>query len=110
MLGPCTPWETRRSTWLLPSDQRGAPAVACRPWRPLEGEPTAKEDLSLCLSLSVSLSLSLTICLSKINLKKKKLEEIMCDVWWAFGSTVRVFGMGCSRFMQWTWVRFLTLL
>ena len=77
MLGPCTPWETRRSTWLLPSDQRGAPAVACRPWRPLEGEPTAKEDLSLCLSLSVSLSLSLSLSLShylpvKNKFKKKK--------------------------------------
>ncbi|XP_062069950.1 zinc finger CCHC domain-containing protein 24 isoform X2 [Lepus europaeus] len=34
-----------------------------QPRRPLEGEPTAKEELSLCLSLSHSLSLSL--CLSK---------------------------------------------
>ena len=62
MLGPCTPWETRISTWLLPSDQRGAPAAARRPGRPLEGEPMAKEDLSLCLSLS----------LSTLPVKKKK--------------------------------------
>ncbi|XP_069912132.1 ankyrin repeat domain-containing protein 26 isoform X2 [Oryctolagus cuniculus] len=42
VLGPCTPWETRRSTWLLPSDQRGAPAAALQPQQPLEGEPTKK--------------------------------------------------------------------
>ncbi|XP_062032299.1 fms-related tyrosine kinase 3 ligand isoform X3 [Lepus europaeus] len=28
VLGPCTPWETRRSTWLLASDQHSAPAAA----------------------------------------------------------------------------------
>nr|XP_051697880.1 leucine-rich repeat-containing protein 37A3-like [Oryctolagus cuniculus] len=49
-------------SWLLPSDQCGAPAAARRPRRPLEGEPTAKEDLSLCLSLS----------LSTLPVKKKK--------------------------------------
>ncbi|XP_069912145.1 ankyrin repeat domain-containing protein 26 isoform X4 [Oryctolagus cuniculus] len=42
VLGPCTPWETRRSTWLLPSDQRGAPAAVHQPQRPLDGEPTKK--------------------------------------------------------------------
>ena len=52
-LGPAPAWETRRGTWLLASDQRGAPAVARRPQWPLEGEPTVKEDLSLCLSLSL---------------------------------------------------------
>uniref|UniRef100_A0A5F9C5D9 RNA-directed DNA polymerase n=1 Tax=Oryctolagus cuniculus TaxID=9986 RepID=A0A5F9C5D9_RABIT len=53
-------------SWLLPSDQRGAPAAACQPRRPLDGEPTAKEDLSLCLSLS----------LSTLPVKKKKKREI----------------------------------
>uniref|UniRef100_A0A5F9CFN7 RNA-directed DNA polymerase n=1 Tax=Oryctolagus cuniculus TaxID=9986 RepID=A0A5F9CFN7_RABIT len=53
VLGPCTPRETRISTWLLPSDQRHVPAAARWPRRTLEGEPTAKEDLSLCLSLTV---------------------------------------------------------
>ncbi|XP_069912095.1 ankyrin repeat domain-containing protein 26 isoform X36 [Oryctolagus cuniculus] len=42
VLGPCTPWETRRSTWLLPSDQHGAPAAVHQPQRPLDGEPTKK--------------------------------------------------------------------
>ena len=67
MLGPCTPWETRRSTWLLPSEQRGVPAAARLPRRPLEGEPAAKEDLSLYLSLSLS-------TLPVKNFKKKKKE------------------------------------
>ncbi|XP_069912016.1 ankyrin repeat domain-containing protein 26 isoform X3 [Oryctolagus cuniculus] len=42
VLGPCTPGETRRSAWLLPSDQHGAPATVRQPRRPLEGEPTKK--------------------------------------------------------------------
>uniref|UniRef100_A0A5F9C0N4 RNA-directed DNA polymerase n=1 Tax=Oryctolagus cuniculus TaxID=9986 RepID=A0A5F9C0N4_RABIT len=54
-------------SWLLPSDQRGAPAAARRPRWPLEGEPTAKEDLSLCLSLSLP-----TLPVKKKKLKKKK--------------------------------------
>uniref|UniRef100_A0A5F9D2Z8 EF-hand domain-containing protein n=1 Tax=Oryctolagus cuniculus TaxID=9986 RepID=A0A5F9D2Z8_RABIT len=68
VLGPCTPWETRRSTWLLPSNQCGVLATACWPRRPLEGEPTAKEDLSLCLSLS----------LSTLPVKKKKKNRVTC--------------------------------
>nr|XP_051698315.1 uncharacterized protein LOC127490196 [Oryctolagus cuniculus] len=53
-LGPAPTWETRISTWLLPSDQRGAPAAVRRPRRPLEGEPTAKgRPFSLSLSLTV---------------------------------------------------------
>ena len=54
-------------SWLLPSDQCGAPAAARRPRRPLEGEPTAKEDLSLCLSLSLS-----TLPVKK---RKKKIQH-----------------------------------
>ncbi|XP_069917824.1 leucine-rich repeat-containing protein 37A3-like [Oryctolagus cuniculus] len=55
-------------SWLLPSDQCGAPAAARRPRRPLEGEPTTKEDLSLCLSLS----------LSTLPVKKKKKKKNTC--------------------------------
>ena len=51
-------------SWLLPSDQHGAPAAARQPQRPLEGEPTEKEDLSLCLCHSA-------FQINKINLKNK---------------------------------------
>uniref|UniRef100_A0A5F9C979 Ubiquitin carboxyl-terminal hydrolase 30 n=1 Tax=Oryctolagus cuniculus TaxID=9986 RepID=A0A5F9C979_RABIT len=52
VLGPCTPWETRKSTCSchLINTVRRPQRDSTR--RPLEGEPTAKEDLSLCVSLS----------------------------------------------------------
>ena len=50
-LGPAPAWETRKSTWLLASDQRDAPAAAHQLQRPFEGEPIVKKDLSLCVSL-----------------------------------------------------------
>uniref|UniRef100_A0A5F9CK44 EGF-like domain-containing protein n=1 Tax=Oryctolagus cuniculus TaxID=9986 RepID=A0A5F9CK44_RABIT len=71
VLGPCTPWETRRSTWLLPSDQHGASAAAHRPQRPLEGEPTAK---GRPFSLSVSLTVH-SACQYKKTTKKERNHE-----------------------------------
>nr|XP_051706705.1 uncharacterized protein LOC127492132 [Oryctolagus cuniculus]XP_051706706.1 uncharacterized protein LOC127492132 [Oryctolagus cuniculus] len=57
-------------SWLLPSDQRGAPAAACWPRRPLEGEPTAKRKTFLSVSLSLS-----TLPVEKKKKKKKKKER-----------------------------------
>uniref|UniRef100_A0A5F9DAI0 RNA-directed DNA polymerase n=1 Tax=Oryctolagus cuniculus TaxID=9986 RepID=A0A5F9DAI0_RABIT len=70
-LGPAPTWETRRSTWLLPLDQCGVLATACQPQWPLEGEPTAKEDLSLCLSLTVH-----SACQKIKKNKKKRIKAI----------------------------------
>uniref|UniRef100_A0A5F9DS78 RNA-directed DNA polymerase n=1 Tax=Oryctolagus cuniculus TaxID=9986 RepID=A0A5F9DS78_RABIT len=64
VLRPCTPWETRKSTWLLAPARISAVRQLQR--RPLEDEPAAKEDLSLSVSLS-----HCPLCLSK----KKKIRD-----------------------------------
>uniref|UniRef100_A0A5F9DT40 Cell division cycle associated 5 n=1 Tax=Oryctolagus cuniculus TaxID=9986 RepID=A0A5F9DT40_RABIT len=90
VLGPCTPWETRISTWLLALDWRSAPAVAA-----IWGVNQRQRKTFLSVPLS-----HCPLCLSKKKKKKCLPRASLCPPWKFSGLSGRKWSSSVTRVLS----------